>query len=380
MTAKNGNISLLLKLALAAAVVVAVTVVALQRLSDTVVVAPVTRGKAVSAVPGSVVVAADQGGIRELKSEAPGRVANSDALVDGRPFKKGDVLLELDTKDLVRDIELSKSSFESAQELRRLTLKSNIEREVAKENLDQGERLFARGDMSAETVKGHRRLLDGLNSRFAIEEQTNARAVTEFNNALDTKRIILERMTTVAQEDGVVEKALVTRGALINSGQAVATIFANSRVVAAKISEENFGSIRLGQPAKVRLLIYGSEPPFDATVSKILPTADEATQRYTVFLDVAVDPVRLVPGSNGQVNITVGERDNQPLIPRRALFNGNNVFVVKDGRVQQREVELGFVSLSDVEIKKGLTPGELVIVENIDQYRDGQRVRIPVAK
>jgi len=178
----------------------------------------------------------------------------------------------------------------------------------------------------------------------------------------------------------VVATVLVTRGALINAGQAVATIISKERVVTAQISEENFGSIRLGQKAKVRLLIYGNQPPFDATVSKFLPIANEATQRYTVFLDVAVDPDRLVPGSNGQVNITVEEREDRPLIPRRALFNGTNVFVVQEGRVQLREVSLGLVSLSTAEITKGLAPGELVIVENLDTFRNGQRVRIPVAQ
>ena len=54
MTAKNGNISLILKFVLAAAVVAGGVVIAWQRLSDTAVVAPVTRGKAVSAVSGSV--------------------------------------------------------------------------------------------------------------------------------------------------------------------------------------------------------------------------------------------------------------------------------------------------------------------------------------
>lgn len=57
-------------------------------------------------------------------------------------------------------------------------------------------------------------------------------------------------MTIIAQEDGVVATVLVTRGALITPGQAVATIISKERVVTAQISEENFGSIRLGQRRK----------------------------------------------------------------------------------------------------------------------------------
>jgi multidrug efflux pump subunit AcrA (membrane-fusion protein) len=52
------------------------------------------------------------------------------------------------------------------------------------------------------------------------------------------------------------------------------------------------------------------------------------------------------------------------------------VFVVKDGRVQVREVEAGFRALNEVEIVSGLKQGEFVIVEQVDLFRDGDRVRV----
>ena len=176
MTAKNGNIRLILKLALAAVVVGGAAVVALQRFSDTVVVAPVTRGAAVSAVPGSIEVAADQGGIRPLKSELGGRVEWCEALTPDAHFKKGDVLVKLDATDLVREIDETKRNFESLQQERKLLLAANIELEVAKETLANHERLLARGDLSAETVKATRRGVDAIVSKFKIEEFKNDKA------------------------------------------------------------------------------------------------------------------------------------------------------------------------------------------------------------
>ena len=379
MTANHGNIRLLLKLALAAAVVVALVVLGLQRLSDTAVVQAVTRGTAVSAVPGSVLVTADKG-IRELKNEVPGRVASCEALDPGHSFKKGDVLLQLDTSELDREMKLAEEGFKAQQEKRKFLLETNHDRELAEKALATGERLQKQGDVSADRVEELRRGVQALKDKFRGEEIDNDKAKTDFENGLESKRILKKKMSVVAQEDGMVSGVLVAPGALINAGQPVATIMSNGRVVTAKISEENFGAIKVGQKAKVRLLIYGSAPPFDAVVSKLLPNADEATQLYTVFLDVAVDPVRLVPGSNGQVTITVAERPNQPLVPRRALFNGSHVFVVKDGRVQLRKLDICFISLSNAEVLGGLVPGELVIVENIDQFRDGQRVRLATEK
>ena len=379
MTAQNGNIRLLLKLVLAAAVMVAVVVVALQRFSDVAVVAPVKRDKAVNAVPGSVTVFADKG-IQELKFDVPGRVEICEALDPGRPFKKGDVLIKLDTAELEREIAETKRNFESAQKRREIVLKSNQELTVAEKNLANYERLLKRGDVSEESVEGLRRGLQALKTKIDLEDFDNEKAKVDFASLMKTKETQLAKMSIVALEDGVVEGAMVRRGALISAGAPVALVSSNERVVTAKISEENFGSIKLGQKAKVRLLIYPGEAPFDAKVSKILPSADEATQRYTVYLDVAVDPKRLKHNSTGQVTITVDEHDDRPLVPRRAIFNGNNVFVMKDGRLELRQIDVGFVSLSTAEVNKGLAPGELVVVENIDQFRHGQRVRVAAAK
>eukprot|EP01012_Entosiphon_sulcatum_P024250 TRINITY_DN29422_c0_g1_i1.p2 TRINITY_DN29422_c0_g1~~TRINITY_DN29422_c0_g1_i1.p2 ORF type:complete len:381 (-),score=65.59 TRINITY_DN29422_c0_g1_i1:1835-2977(-) len=380
MTAQNGNIRLILKLVLAAAVVGAIGVFALQRFSDPVVVSPVIRGPAVSAVPGSIEVSADQGGIRPFKAESSGRVEWCEALTPDARFKKGDVLMKLDTSDLVREIAETKRNFDFAQEERARLVAANIEKEVAEENLANMKRGLQRGDVSEEVVKTARRALDAIVSKQGIEEARNEKAKADYAALMKTKDIQLDRMTLVAQEDGIVKDVMVWTGALISAGAPVATFVSNKRLVAAKVSEENFGAIRLGQKAKVRLLSYPGEAPFDAVVSKILSVADETTQRYTVYVDVAIDPARLIHGSTGQVTITVGRRENALLVPRRALFNSDNVFVVKDGRVKVQQIKLGYLDLNRAEVLEGLKEGDLVVVENIDQFRDGQRVRVPTTK
>ena len=57
---------------------------------------------AVDAVTGGVTVDADGGTQKELKAEAEGKVIECDKIFDGAVFKKNDVLLRLDTVDLLR--------------------------------------------------------------------------------------------------------------------------------------------------------------------------------------------------------------------------------------------------------------------------------------
>ncbi|HPK49777.1 MAG TPA: efflux RND transporter periplasmic adaptor subunit, partial [Opitutaceae bacterium] len=84
---------------------------------------------------------------------------------------------------------------------------------------------------------------------------------------------------------------------------------------------------------------------------------------------------RLRPDITGEVTVTVDERPSDTIIPRRALF-GRNVYVVRDGRVRLQPVTVGFVSLTAVEVLTGLSKGDYVIIDKIDQFRDGDRVRI----
>src|SRR5262249_20296298 len=149
------------------------------------------------------------------------------------------------------------------------------------------------------------------------------------------------------------------------AGATVATFYSNTRDVLAQISEEKFAKVQVGQPAEVTLVIYPNQK-FNAKVSKILPNADDS-QRYTIYLSVEADAEVLKPYATGEVRITVGEHDNQPLVPRTAIFNNKFVSVVKNGRVERREVDLGFTGLNVAEVTKGLAPGELVIVDAPDE-------------
>jgi RND family efflux transporter MFP subunit len=377
MTAKNGNISLILKLVLALAVVVVVGFFALQRFSDIAIVDEVTRGEALNAVPGSVTVYADKG-FRDFKLEVGGRVAQCDLLAPNKAFKKGEVMLELDTYEAKRDLEEFERNFKYNQEKRTLGLKNNTDRQVAKENLENAERVYKRGDVSKDMLTTAQRAMDAINYKFEQEEADNKKAIEDYNSALDLKKRQLEKMRVVALEDGVVEGVTTWPGALIAPGTSLATFTSKLRVVKAKISEENIGSVKIGQEATVRLLVYPSET-FKAKVSDIMGSADE-TQRFEIYLDVQIDPERLKHNQTGQVTVTVDKHPDRPLVPRRAIFNGANVYVVKDGRVELRKIKVGFVSLNRVEVLEGLTPGELVISENIDLFRDGQRVRVQKTK
>ncbi len=380
MLPKNNQGSVLIRVIVVLVVIAGAAVAFFLSTQRTARVKAASRDTAVDAVTGSVMISAD-GGYRDLPSEAPGKVVECN-IKPGSHFKKGDVLVKLDTTDLQRLKDEANRKYDSDKARAKIIL-DNPEKNVATVKLANAKRLFSLGNVSEDDVNTVQRALDAINTKLNLTEFDDKKSDDDYKVAMDGYDLLLKKMEVRAPFDGAIESALTWEGALITVGTPVAKVYSHARIVAAKIGEESFGRLKVGQSARLRLLTYGSRN-YDATVSELLPTADDA-QRFTVYLDVTdvkvapeLLPELLKPGSSGEVTITVGQRPNAVMIQRRGLFDANKVFVVKDGVVQKREVEVGFVALNIVEIRKGIEVGDHVIVDRIEEFRDGQRVRVEV--
>jgi RND family efflux transporter MFP subunit len=379
MSAKSKKSFLGLKLVVALVLVAGVVAVVALNTRPSAKVAVVTKGRAVNSVPGTVVIRAEYE--QPLVSEIGGRVIERDFNLDlGKQVKKGDILCRIETADVDIDIEHIESEQDAMKRKVEAGSLTELERQTAREALDQVERMFKLGGVSESDIAKQRRAYKAMEIRVENEKISNEAALDGYINSLKVKRRIASKMTIKAQFDGVVSAVFVHPGALIDANTSLATLITINRVVEAKISQENFAGIKLGQSAIVRFLGHENEI-YDATTVKILPTAEAETQRYIVHLDVNVKgrPDVLVPGLTGEVSIVVGERDADALVPRRAFF-GNSVLVVEEGRVTRRKIETGYVSLNIVEVVKGLKSGEVVIVDDIDKYREGDRVTTETVK
>ncbi|MEN9632094.1 MAG: hypothetical protein RL077_498 [Verrucomicrobiota bacterium] len=375
MFTKKNNGRVLVNLALGLLVAAGVGVGLFWGFQGTARVEAVKRDNAVDAVTGNARVDAD-GGLRELSSEVAGRVVWCEGIDPGHVFKLGDKLVQLDTADLDRRIAETERNFQSGKARAQLILENNPERKVAEEMLANARRLRDRGDASDEQVRGYERALAAIETRLKVTEFDDKKAEVDFRAAMEEMQLQREKMTIRAPADGTIEGALTWQGALINAGKVVGTWYSNTRVVTVKISEESFGKVKLGQPARLRLLTFGSQN-FAAVVSKLHPSADDA-QRFTVFLDVKVVAGQLFPNSTGEATITVDQRPDQIMIRRRALVDNDKVYIVAAGRIQLRRVEVGYIALNVVEVRKGLEVGEWLVVDRLDEFRDGQRVRSEV--
>ena len=332
------------------------------------------RDKAVRSVPGTIEVKAEFDVI--LKSEVGGRVKTSELEI-GRRVNKNDVLVTIDSGDADLEIERIKSELVAAK--RRLEIGSTLKAEEKNmaDTLENLDRQTKAGAFPAAEFEKQRRLFQQMVQRRELEEVSLRLAVETLENNLKAKQREKGKMTIVAPTDGVVTAVIARVGDLIGSNSPIANLISVGRTIEAKLSEDNFADVQIGQHAIVRFLTFGSEM-YRATVTKKLPSADVTTQRYSVYLDVALTEGKVVmPGLTGEVIITIAERANAVVIPPRALV-GDYVYVVESGQVALRKVQKGYGSGSEVEILKGVEAGEAVIVEKQDRYHSGEHVRTEV--
>lgn len=363
-----------LRSAIAAAVVLALAYTLSYVLRPVALVTAATTGIAVNHVPGTVEVKAEFA--IELKSEVGGRVIYSTLDIGKRIFKN-DVLVMIDTGDIDLEIERIKNEITAAK--KKVELGSTLRPEVlnAKDTLENLDRQTKAGTYPAAEFEKQKRLFQQLQQKMELDEVNNRLALDNYQNSLRAKEREKAKMTITAPSDGIVTAVTTRVGDLIGSNTPIASIIAVSRTIEAKISEENFAAIKLGQKATVRLLTFGQDQ-YNAVISKILPSADPTTQRYTVFLDLALPEGRvLLPGLTGEVSIIIAERPNAVVVPRRALV-GEYLYVANGSRLERRKIVKGYAGLNQVEILTGLKVGELVVVEQQDRFSEGQRVRAQV--
>lgn len=105
-------------------------------------------------------------------------------------------------------------------------------------------------------------------------------------------------------------------------------------------------------------------------------------QRVNVVVDPDAVPASVGDGFRVEASIVVWSAPDVTTVPRSALVqhtNGDrsivwNTFVVRDGKVETRNVRIGRVGGTGAQVLEGLQPGDLVVVFPSDQVKPGTRV------
>lgn len=141
--------------------------------------------------------------------------------------------------------------------------------------------------------------------------------------------------------------------------------------VVAEVNEEDIPEVESGQ----KVLIHADafpEQTLSAEVMRVTPKGDPVARTYRVYLALPQDtPLRI--GMSVEANIITRVVENAQLLPIEA-FQQDAVFVVDDGKAQQRQLEVGIRGTERVEVLEPLEEGTEVIVPWPTDLSDGAKV------
>jgi HlyD family secretion protein len=256
---------------------------------------------------------------------------------------------------------------------------------LAVSELKRVQRMFDAGTVSPQDIE-NAQLRETTASREIVAAEGALRAAVAELAVVgpDTVPALIEvrapvagRVLHVFQES---ERPVTAGTALISAGDP-----ADLEVVIELLSRDGAA---LAPGARVELEQWGGPKPLEARVRLVEPAAftkisalGVEEQRVNVVADI-ITPVaeRASLGDNFRVEarVIVWETENTLKVPVSALFRRGNesaAYVVRGGKAVLVPVEAGRSSGSEVQVLKGLTAGDEVILYPGDRVTDGQRVK-----
>jgi membrane fusion protein (multidrug efflux system) len=141
------------------------------------------------------------------------------------------------------------------------------------------------------------------------------------------------------------------------------------------LPEQNYPDVKTGETVTFRVAAYDKDS-FTGTVSHIAGAVRD-TRDVLVEATVPNADQKLLPGMFADVELTIGQ-ENLPSVSKKAVFESNgkqNVFVVKDGLLEQRVLQPGPELGDRLSVRRGVVANERVVTPYDPALSNGQRVR-----
>jgi RND family efflux transporter MFP subunit len=177
---------------------------------------------------------------------------------------------------------------------------------------------------------------------------------------------------------GIVAERLVSVGDYVTKGTRVATVVRIDPMrVELTVPEQAVSLVQVGQPVRLTVDAYPNEV-FDAKIRFVSPALRADQRALTIEAIASNTDGRLKPGLFATASIQHPKSGAALLVPATAVetvSGTSRVYVVKDGKVEERIVTLGERVADDIELTSGVSPGEIVAAQPNGHLSDGLKVQ-----
>ena len=271
-------------------------------------------------------------------------------------------------------------SFTTTGRVARINVKvgAEVKKNQILAELDNNDLKTIRDDAERESKRGDELFKEGLISRAGLDESKKAFEIARSN---------YERSVIRAPFDGMISDLNLQIGELSQSAPTTKApmqiMDLKPRIIKGEIDEADLGKVKVGSPARVKILAMRRKEPFEAEVTQVVPfVGTTREQDRTSRIELRFKNVtELIPvGASADVEIIVNSKEGVTALPTRAVVGSGSkrsVFVWDGARLQKREVQLGLGNYDRTEIVSGIKSGETVALPGEDiELVDGMKAKV----
>ena len=295
--------------------------------------------------------------IISAKVSTGGRVS-SILVENGDQVAAGQSLVLLETQDYVNRLTAAQAALKIAE--------ANLT--TAKADYQRYEELHRQEAISPKEF-------EGMAAAYAIAEaQVSSAAAT-----VATQQEDLSNTTITSPIKGLVANRSVKTGQMVSpqSGPVMTVQDISSVYVVVNIEQKDLAIIKKGLKATISVDAFGDRK-FSGVVEVINPVANQGARVFETKIKVANGEGLLKPGMFAKVEVKTGETLDVLTIPQGALTTKQGLyfaFVPEGDQVKRVQIEIGQVINQLVEVKKGLTEGQQVVITNVNKLKDQDQVK-----
>ncbi|SMC25523.1 RND family efflux transporter, MFP subunit [Andreprevotia lacus DSM 23236] len=275
-------------------------------------------------------------------------VVGSVAVRPGAAVAAGQELAMFDTRDLEKQLLVSKAQLEKSREM------LDLNRKQAERNANLLKQNFI-----------SRNAFDATNSQV----QTSVADVNVSEAQLALAKQALAKTRVTAPFAGTISERLVEPGQHVGLNSKLFTVVDLSELEwVAAVPSSQIGEVHVGQTATLKVDGFSGE--FSGQVSRINPAVDAVNKTVEVYIRIINDQGSLRAGLFGQGRLAIDTRKDALVAPAAAVREENGqrfVLQVDKGTLVRRNVVLGAADAASntVEIQSGLEAGAVVLVSGV---------------
>lgn len=276
----------------------------------------------------------------------------------GSRVTSGDVLMEIDAKDIQQTVNISSAQVSSAES----------QLQLAQTNLERYRILLEQGAIS-------RAQLDQYQNAYEVAAAAVHQSSAQYTQGTNQ----LGYSTLVADNDGIVSSISAESGQVVSAGQAILTLVKDGeREVEINVPENRVDELR--KQGQIQVTFWAlPNVTAQGSIREISPIADKVSRTYKVRISLINPPAGLNLGMTANVIVTQTGSQQATYIPLAAIYQTGdtpNVWVIANDTVALRPIKVGTFGDNKVQVLEGLQDGDVIVTAGVQKLHEGQKVRI----